>query len=296
MAKYPYLTRILSANFPKIKLDEQTRDLENIGGIVFDGKLYSEDTIIEELGKDADLFKKFIHKSFEDAGFKPEEISIEFMGDHVSVFKDYLEDFVHKLSDLSVEMNRIPDMLEDPFSYSGHVDHNMKYTDVGSIIESIKNKEPKTYEAILEEIARVEEIVGQEFKWNDYSNGDWFTENKSEINENLYDALRSACYSGHEVGTEGSMYNAIKSEIKGHKFYNGSYVVEKDGLYSLVVPLSEVIETWKEVGHFSFSYYSESIGGRRNGIEWQVEFNEDAANERFLEEIHAFEKEKGISK
>ena len=38
---YPHLTRILSAEFPKLKLDENTRDLNKIGGIIIDGKLVS---------------------------------------------------------------------------------------------------------------------------------------------------------------------------------------------------------------------------------------------------------------
>ena len=39
--KYPHLTRILSAQFPKLKLDGDTQDLDKIGGIIIDGKLMS---------------------------------------------------------------------------------------------------------------------------------------------------------------------------------------------------------------------------------------------------------------
>ena len=38
---YPHLTRILSAEFPKLKLDKNTKDLDKIGGIVVNGKLMS---------------------------------------------------------------------------------------------------------------------------------------------------------------------------------------------------------------------------------------------------------------
>lgn len=280
-----YVKDLLDNEFKGLQVEEG--ELINVGLFRMDGKTLD----LEEFRKNPEEVKLFVKKMLSHS-FRNKEFPIEIIENNVYLFDAYLDEMVGYLDELGVDMNNIPKLMENFYQYSG-TESFMEYVDVEEIIDSIKEKYPKTHEAIMDEIARVEEQTGDDIgrEW-----GRWFNQHSVELGT-LHDAVDRACYSGHEIGSENSMREAVAREIMRHKFADDSEVIENEkGTYTLIVPLESFIRSHEDYGFGGFGFRRDggSIGGGRNGIEWNNEFDEKAAKEVFLEEIHAFQKEKGI--